>query len=48
MMDYSSVSDDEFFAEIERIYGEEWTPKDIEENNPELYSEYLKRVSTGV
>lgn len=40
------MTDDEFFSEIERIYGEEWTPEDIKPN-AELYAEYLKRVSTG-
>ncbi len=40
------MTDDEFFAEIEREYGEEWTPDDIKQN-AELYTEYLDRVSTG-
>ena len=46
-MNYSLMSDDEFFAEIERRYGEEWTPEDIKQD-PEIYAEYIRRISTGV
>ncbi|MBQ6480002.1 MAG: hypothetical protein IJI45_02680 [Anaerolineaceae bacterium] len=45
-MDYSKLTDEELFAEIEKTYGKEWTPKDL---NPEseLFKEYVKRISTG-
>lgn len=46
-MDYSKMTDDEFFAEIERRYGKEWLPNDIE-NDKEIYEEYLRRISTGI
>ena len=41
------MTEDEFFSMIEEKYGEEWTPDDIKQDK-EIYSEYLKRVSTGV
>ena len=41
------MTDDELIAEIERIYGEGWTPKDLDPES-ELFKEYTKRVSTGV
>ena len=46
-MDYTKMTDDELLAEIERIYGKDWNPKDI---NPEseLFREYVKRISTGI
>ena len=46
-MDYDSMTDDEFFAVIEEKYGKEWIPEDLKQDN-ELYSEYMKRVATGV
>ena len=46
-MDYTSMSDEEFFAFIDSKYGEDWTPQQIK-NDVELYDEYNKRISTGV
>ena len=46
-MDYEKMTDDEFFGEIERIYGENWMPDDLK-NDAEIYAEYMKRISTGV
>ena len=46
-LDYEKMTDDEFFGEIERIYGENWMPDDLK-NDAEIYAEYMKRISTGV
>lgn len=46
-MDYAKLTDEELDAEIERIYGEDWNPKDIDPGS-ELFKEYVKRISTGV
>ena len=43
---YENMTDEEFFAEIEKIYGKEWTPKDIKD--PVIADEYARRVVTGV
>ena len=40
------MTDDEFFAMLEKEYGEDWTPSDIK-SDPELYAEFNRRVSTG-
>ena len=45
-MDYEKMTDDELFAEIERLYGKDWTLDDINHES-ELYKEYVKRVATG-
>lgn len=41
------MTDEDFFAMIEKEYGEDWTPPQIE-SNPELYAEYNKRIATGI
>lgn len=46
-MDYSKMTDEEFFTMIEKEYGEDWTPSDIK-GNPELLEEYNRRISTGI
>ena len=45
-MDYEKMTDEEFWAMLERIYGAEWLPDDLKPDAA-LYAEYLKRVSTG-
>ena len=46
IVDYASMTDDELFAEIERQYGEDWQPGDLE-NNPELAAALMERIGTG-
>ena len=46
-MDYSKMTDDEFFTLIEKKYGSNWELDEIRKDDS-LYSEYIKRVSTGV
>ena len=46
-MNYEAMTDEELFAEIERIYGKDWNPKNIDPES-ELFKEYVKRVSTGI
>lgn len=43
---YENMTDDELVAEIERIYGKEWQPKDLDPDS-ELTEEYIKRVTSG-
>ena len=47
MKDYSSMTDEELWEEIEKLYGKNWTPKDLDPDS-EIAEEYVKRVSTGV
>jgi hypothetical protein len=44
---YENMTDDQFFAEIARIYGDDWTFSELEPGT-ELYREYLQRTETGV
>lgn len=46
-MNYESMTDDELISLIEKEYGKDWTPKDIDPKS-ELFKEYTKRVSTGI
>ena len=45
-MDYSAMTDEEFFIEVDKLFGEEHTVNDIM-SNPEVYREFVKRTSTG-
>ncbi len=44
---YENMTDEEFFAEIEKQYGKDWTPQQFDPES-EIAEEYAKRVSTGV
>ena len=46
-MDYSAMTDEEFFNEIDRMFGKDWTLDELREN-VEIYQEFVKRTSTGV
>ena len=46
-MDYAKLTDEELYAEIERLYGTNWNPKDLDPGS-ELFKEYVKRISTGI
>ena len=46
-MDYSKMTDEEFFAEMEKLYGKDWDPKDLDPES-EIFREYIKRISTGI
>ena len=40
------MTDEEFFEEIERQYGKDWTPQDLDPES-EIAQEYAKRTSEG-
>ena len=44
---YEELTDDELFAEIERQYGKDWKPQDLDPES-ELCNEYAKRVVQGL
>ena len=43
---YEDMTDDEFFALIEREYGKDWTPEDLDPES-ELCEEYARRATQG-
>lgn len=45
-MDYARMTDAELWDEIERIYGEDWTAEQMDQDS-ELFKEYIKRIATG-
>ena len=45
-MGYQNMTDEEFFAMLDKNYGEDWTPEQLK-TDPELYEEYNRRISTG-
>jgi hypothetical protein len=40
------MTDEELFAEIEKKYGKDWKPQDLDPES-ELTKEYAERISTG-
>ena len=43
---YEKMTDEEFFAEIEKLYGKEWKPDDLDPES-EIGKEYIRRVTEG-
>ena len=43
---YENMTDDEFFAEVEKLYGADWIPDDLPEGS-EIAAEYARRVAQG-
>lgn len=43
---YEKMTEEELIAEIEKQYGKDWTPQELDPES-ELAQEYAKRVSEG-
>ena len=43
---YEQMTDEEFFALIEELYGKDWKPEDLDPESP-LCEEYIRRVTQG-
>lgn len=43
---YERMTDEELLLEIEKQYGKDWTPQDLDPDS-ELCNEYIKRVTEG-
>lgn len=43
---YENMTDEELIAEIDKVYGDDWTPEQLDPES-ELTKEYTKRMTQG-